>query len=272
MTTRGGSLSGREGHREEACGVFGAYASFYDAFYAEKDYPREVDYLETVFSQHGIRAGAGVLDLGCGTGSHAVLLAQRGFRVLGVDRSAEMIVRAERKARESGVDCAFRVADARSTDLHTTFDAVIAMFAVMSYQCTNSDVTAAFTTARKHLVTGGLFVFDVWFGPAVLAQRPGVRTLVVTTPEGESVTRTARPKLDLVRQTVQVDYEVVRSREGVVLERIEESHTVRFFFPQELVHFLACTGFEMLALGPFLDLGREPTEADWNVSVVARAV
>ena len=251
--------------------VFGAYADFYDALYADKDYESEVRFLVDVFSEYGVHAGASILDLGCGTGGHAIPLAYRGYSVVGVDRSQEMIDQAVAKAARESVSAEFTVGDVRSLRLGRTFDAVISMFAVVSYQLSNEDLAAMFETAASHLEPGGLFVFDVWFGPAVLSERPEARSKTVQTAEGETITRIATPALDVVEQTVRVDYELSRMRGPVLLETARESHTVRFLFVQEIRQLLASAGFEPLAMGPFMDLTRKPTVSDWYLSVVARA-
>jgi SAM-dependent methyltransferase len=256
----------------DEAGVFGAYAGFYDVLYAEKDYPAEVAFLEAVFAEHGVPAGGRVLDLGCGTGSHDILLAGRGYRVVGVDRSPEMVERAQRKAREAGVALDVRVGDVRSAVVEGGFDAVISMFAVVSYQTTDAGLAATFATARRHLECGGVFVFDVWHGPAVLAQRPEERTLALVAPDGDIVTRAAHPTLDEAAHTVEVSYVVTRVRGVVVVERAQESHVVRYLFADEIADLLAAAGFELVVLGPFMDLSRAVTAEDWNISVVARAV
>lgn len=252
--------------------VFGGYAGFYDTLYADKDYAAEVEFLSQVFERFGVSAPADVLDLGCGTGTHDLMLAQRGHSVVGIDRAPEMIALAEQKTRGDGVDVEFHVGDVRTVDVGRSFDTVISMFAVVSYQCSNDDLSAMLATARRHLVPGGIFVFDAWFGPAVLSQHPEERTRTLETPDGDLVTRTARPVLDVIGQTVEVFYDVTRSRDGAVIEQVRESHKMRFLFAREIAYFLECAGFEMEALGPFMELDREPTVDDWNISVVARAV
>lgn len=252
--------------------VFGAYAGFYDALYADKDYEAECDFLVDVFAQQGVTPGATVLDLGCGTGGHVIPLARRGFRVAGVDRAEGMVERARAKAAEEGVEAEFVVGDVRSVDLGRRFDAVVSMFAVVSYQLTNEDLAAMFAVARRHLEPGSPFVFDAWFGPAVLIEQPEPRTKVVRMPDGDSITRAARPTLDVVSQTVEVAYDVTRERDGRVVERTAEAHHMRFLFAQEIRFFLEQARFRQVALGPFMDLSRPPTGADWNVSVVATAV
>lgn len=253
--------------------VFGTYAGFYDALYRDKDYAAEVDFLERTLERFGSGTVKSILDLGCGTGGHALPLAARGYEVAGVDRSAEMVSRARRKAGCAGLAVDFNVGDVRDVDLGRTFDAVICMFAVICYQCSNDDLLAAMRTARRHLARGGLFVFDGWFGPAVLVQRPEQRTQIVELEDGERIERYADPQLDVASHTVEVRYGLARkSATGVILEESHETHRVRFLFPQEIARFLDQAGFELAAIGPFMDFDSPLTDSDWNVSVAARAV
>jgi SAM-dependent methyltransferase len=252
--------------------VFRDYAEFYDSLYADKDYVVEVRSLERIFSEHGVDHGASVLDLGCGTGGHVIPLAQAGYRVTGVDRSPEMISIAREKAEIAGVDPALLVGDVRDISLDATFDAVISMFAVVGYQLTNHDLAAMFSVARRHLGVGGVFTFDAWFGPAVLAQKPEVKRKEVALDDGGTLVRVATPTLDVVAQTVRVDYHLVRDRRQGAVEEVEESHTMRFLFAQETAYMLEIAGFEVASLTPFGREGAKPTENDWNVSWVARAI
>ena len=189
----------------------------------------------------------------------------------GVDLSEKMLERARQKAAEAGLNIRFHQGDIRTIELSRTFDAVIAMFAVISYQTTNEDLAAAFRTARRHLQPGGLFIFDCWFGPAVLGQRPTDRYKIVEI-NGERIIRFAHPTLDIMRHTVQVDYKVLRLKDDRVLDEVDESHLVRFLFPQEIAHYLRDAGFRLEKLCPFMVLDRDVSEQDWNVSVISKAM
>ncbi len=260
---------GRAASRDE---VFGWYASFYDALYRDKDYEAECDFLEDVFSRYQAHPIRSVLDLGCGTGGHVMPLVRRGYATLGVDRSAEMIRLANAKASAAGLAIDYRVGDIRDLDVGCCFDAVISMFAVMGYQCTNEDLAGAIATARRHLEPGGLFTFDAWFGPAVLMQRPGRTSKTVTLDDGEVIERIAESVLDVVSHTVEVRYMVTSSYGHEVADETRESHKMRYLFPQEIAYFLEVGGFAVEKMGPFMDLEGELGEDTWNLSVVARAV
>ena len=246
------------------------YAGLYDLLYAEKDYEGECDAVERIFHAHGGRVRE-VLDLGCGTGGHVLPLARRGYAVVGLDRSEQMRARALEKLKDSGVRAEFVLGDVRGADLGRQFDACLMMFAVLGYQTKNEDVLAALRTARRHLRAGGLFVFDVWYGPAVLAVRPSERVKVSETERGQ-VLRVASGELDVRRHVCTVRYQVWRIEEGGPVEHAAEEHVMRFFFPLELELMLSCAGFELLRLGSFPDLERDPDEQTWNVMCAARAV
>jgi SAM-dependent methyltransferase len=248
--------------------VFGEYAQFYDTLYRDKDYAAEVAYLEAIFARWGGGQIHSVLDLGCGTGSHALPLAERGYAVTGVDQSAAMLAQARAKL---GDRARFEQGDLRSVDLGQTFDAVVSMFAVFGYMISNEDLAAAFQTARRHTRKGGLFFFDAWFGPAVLAERPSDRYKIFDTG-GERVIRFVHPELDVLRHVVEVNYKVLRLAGATVVAEVDEVHPMRYLFPQEVAYYLQQAGFAVKHLGTFLHLDGGLDPRDWNLAVVAEAV
>ena len=248
---------------------FGAvYANCYDALYHEKNYQAECDLIEQLFRTYGDGQIKRVLDLGCGTGNHALPLSARGFEVIGVDRSESMLAKARAKTPEHRV---FYQGDIRTVDLGRQFDAALLMFAVLGYQLDNADAIAALRAARRHLRSGGLLLFDVWYGPAVLFQRPSERIKIIPTSVG-NILRASTSELDTRRQTCTVRYHVWTFAAEQLLSENEEEHTVRYFFPLELSLFLESSGFALVRLGAFPRFDTEPDEKSWNVLCVARAV
>ncbi len=247
-----------------------AYARAYDALYREKDYEAECDLLEEVFREHAAERVESILDLGCGTGNHALPLAERGYEVVGVDRSPGMLAAARAKAEDAGAGVRFVEADLRRVELGATFDAVLLMFAVLGYQLDNDDVLAALGTARRHARPGGLLVFDIWYGPAVLRQRPGERVKVSELEDGQLI-RSTSGRLDVDRHLCVVSYRLWQIRAERLVEETAERHRVRYFFPQELRLFLDASGFELLRLTAFPSATEPCGESTWNALAVARA-
>ncbi len=255
-------------------GVFGsAYADAYDHLYSDKDYEQECDLIDQLLRTYGDRSVKNLLDLGCGTGNHALPLARRGYRVLGIDRSDEMLDSARKKAASESMDGSldYYRGDLRDFSLNEIFDASLMMFAVLGYQLENRDVSAALRVARQHLRPGGILIFDVWYGPAVLEQGPSDRLKTIMTEKGR-ILRLASGQLDVQRHLCQVRYHLWRLEGDRLTGESEEKHSMRFFFPLELDLFLECSGFARIRLGAFPDFDRDPDEKTWNVLCLARAV
>jgi SAM-dependent methyltransferase len=250
------------------------YADLYDHLYHDKDYEAECDLIEAVFRRHAEGQVKTILDLGCGTGNHALPLALRGYGVTGVDRSSEMLASAQEKlAAFSGaadrLPPVFHQGDVRILDLGEQFDAVLMMFAVLSYQLTNEDVLAALGTVRRHLKPGGLFVADVWYGPAVLAQRPSDRIKVIPTSDGQ-VIRAASATLETLRHLAEVHYHLWHLKGDRLIQQTQETHQLRYFFPQELAFFLTSGHFKLIAFTDFSDFDRMPSDSTWNALIVGQ--
>lgn len=246
--------------------IFKKYAKLYDSFYSDKDYSAEVDYLEKLFTDFSLHPVNSLLDLGCGTGSHALILAERGYRVTGIDQSKEMIVHAREKIKTFRGSIRFEHEDIRNFSINESFNAAISMFAVMSYLKTNDDVLNTLFCVNRHLNPGGLFIYDVWFGPAVLEQRPEIRKKSVLI-DGVKTTRHATSELDLLRQIVQVKYRISADRSS---EDIQETHQMRFFFLNELELLAMMSGFSIQKILPFLKHEGLPSSSTWNVTCILK--
>jgi SAM-dependent methyltransferase len=244
------------------------YAGAYDALYRDKDYEKECNYIEALFAKYHYQPKT-ILDLGCGTGGHALVLAKRGYTVSGVDRSASMLEIARRKAEDRRLEIELIEGDLTRISTNKKYDAVISMFAVMGYQTTNTAFATACKVARDCLVPGGIFMFDCWHGHAVIADKPAPRLREINTGSGEKIIRFTLPDIDEMNHVVNVNFRVWRTK-GNEFTETSESHPMRFLFPQETRYFLEVAGFKSTDLYPFLKLDTPLTEKDWNMMVVGR--
>lgn len=252
--------------------VFDAYARYYDLLYRDKDYSAEARYVESQLRRHAAGAKR-ILELGCGTGAHAEHLARMGYAVHGVDQSEAMLKRATaRKAAlpaEIAARLSFGPGDARSVRTGNPCDAVIALFHVASYQTSNADLQAMFATAAAHLRPGGLFLFDFWYGPAVLAEQPEVRVKRLA-DERIDVTRIAEPVMHPSENVVDVNYTVfIGDKASGAMEQVRETHRMRYLFLPEL-ELLRGAAFEERANLAWMS-AEAPSERSWAaVQVLAR--
>jgi len=250
----------------------GTYAGVYNLIYRDKDYGTKCEMLDRLFKRYDNNSISSVLDLGCGTGNHAFPVSRRGYEVVGVERSDDMFAIAQQRLSEDASGrITFRQGDIRNIQLGRRFDSALLMFAVLGYQVENADVLSTLKTARAHLKPGGLLIFDVWYGPAVLLQRPSERVKVMGSGE-DRIIRVASGELDVARHTCAVRFHVWRLAGERLLAETEETHLMRYFFPLELNLFLECSGFDLIRIGAFPDFDQDPGEATWNILAVARAV
>lgn len=230
--------------------VFSSYASYYDLLYRDKEYAAEAEYVAGLIRRFHPSARS-ILELGSGTGIHASHLAKQGYEVTGIDISPYMVNIARSNAlsfpqSQPESPPVFSEGDIRSVRLPRTFDAVIALFHVISYQTTNADVTAAFATARHHLKPGGIFIFDVWYGPAVLTERPEVRIKRMADDQTE-ITRLAEPVLHPNENRVDVHYHMfARDLATQAVAELKETHAMRYFFKPEIELIAARATFQCL--------------------------
>lgn len=252
--------------------VFGKeYAKRYDAVHRAKPYDEECALIERLVSAHGSSGGRRVLDLGCGTGGHALALARRGYQVTGVDTSSAMLRQAEQKASAlSGASRPrFVEGDMQHLALPDRFDVCVMMYAVLGYQLENDAALRTLAAARQHLDPGGLVLGDVWFGPAVLQLGHSSRVARVQVEDGELI-RESSGESDLLRQISTVEISL-REAEAPHREVARERHSMRHFFPKELELLLTSAGFELVRFGAFPEVERPPDASTWNVMFVGKA-
>ena len=183
------------------------YSRYYDLIYQSKDYSSEVEYVDTLIKNEPIKIKT-ILDLGCGTGRHDELLINKGYVVHGVDISEEMLKVAETRRKNIENDLFFSQSDITKLELNEKFDAVISLFHVMSYQLSNKALDEVFSRVKSHLNDGGIFIFDFWYGPAVLTDPPKATTKRLE-DKFIKITRTAESQINVQKNTVDVKFDII---------------------------------------------------------------
>jgi SAM-dependent methyltransferase len=220
--------------------VFNAYARYYDLLYKDKDYAAEDSYIDDLIRKY--RPGAkSILNLGCGTGKHDACFEKMGYSVCGVDLSDTMLVEAHKRAIPGKLE--FFKGDVRTVDLHRKFDVVVSLFHVISYQTMDDDILAAFRTAERHLVSGGVFIFDFWHGLGVLNDPPVIRIKRLE-DEAVRVVRIAEPVMKKDKNMVDVNYQImILDKHSGQWSELQETHSMRYFFLPEIESYLLNAGF-----------------------------
>lgn len=223
---------------------YSVFSEFYDALTANVSYDTVAQVLGSLLTRYGKGRGL-LLDLACGTGSVSVRLAEKGYEVIGVDLSPEMLSEAQNKAYKNGQNILFLCQDMTKLDLYGTVDAAVC---TLDGLCHLPDEESVFATLRKvslFMNPGGVFLFDVnsvYKHRAVL----GNNTFVYDTDEVYCVWQnTLLP--DGVTVQMDLDFFEPTSDEGDYV-RQSERFTERAYTRETLEAVLRKAGFTVLGV------------------------
>jgi ubiquinone/menaquinone biosynthesis C-methylase UbiE len=232
-----------------------ALAASYDGLTRDIPYEKYLRFFKTLLRRHGVTATT-VLDLACGTGSLSVLLAKHGYRVLGVDRSEEMLTVAAEKAMELEENQPFFVAQPmQRLKIPEPVDACVCALDSINYVTKPQDVQKAFRRVYESLRPGGLFVFDI-NTPYKLEGLDGQ----VFLDETEDSYCVWRAVYDKRHSLCRYGMDLFQQANDGLWERSFEEHVERAYTPEELSQWLTDAGFAQVER--FANLRPEAPEAD----------
>jgi len=214
-------------------------AGCYDQLTYDVDYVSWADYIETHFRRRGL-PGKTVLDLACGTGSLTRELAQRGYEMIGVDLSPDMLAEAAEKNEDvGGIPPMFLCQPMEKLDLYGTIDACVCCLDSVNYVTSPKKLQQAFQRVHLFLMPGGLFIFDV--NSVEKLQNLDGQVFLDETEDTYCVWRAEYAKR---RRVCSYFMDIFRLDEtSGQWERGEELHEERAYTVEELTGFLQQAGF-----------------------------
>jgi SAM-dependent methyltransferase len=241
---------------------FDLYSKYYDLLYGDKEYNSEVEYIIKCIKKHAPNSNT-ILEFGSGTGKHGLLLEKQGYTVYGLEKSPSMVAVAKR----NGFNC--KQSDITNFAIADKFDVVLSLFHVISYITDNKSLNLVFQNAYNSLNDGGLFIFDVWYSPAVYTQVPERRIKKVEN-DNISVIRFAEPKMNFNNNVVEVHYTIlVKEKESDTWIQVEETHPMRHFTIPEIETLANINGFKLIKSESFLT-GIEPSNYTWGINFILK--
>ena len=139
--------------------AYTGFAQVYDTFMDNVPYEEWADYLEERLKEYGVKDGL-VLELGCGTGSMTELLAEKGYDMIGVDNSEDMLEIAMEKRIESGHDILYLLQNMQEFELYGTVKAVVSVCDSVNYITEKAELEEVFRLVNNYLDPQGIFIFD----------------------------------------------------------------------------------------------------------------
>jgi len=137
-----------------------SFARVYDIFMTDMPVDDWVAFIERQWSSCGLKPDL-VLDIGCGTGAVTLPLAGKGYNLIGVDISADMLAEARQKADSLNLNILFLNQDMREFELYGTVDSVICVCDTVNYLKDVEELKRFFSLVHNYLNNGGVFIFDI---------------------------------------------------------------------------------------------------------------
>ncbi|MBS6952882.1 MAG: class I SAM-dependent methyltransferase [Enterocloster asparagiformis] len=249
--------------------AYTSFAEVYDLFQDNVPYEEWCEYLAGLLTEYGVRDGL-VLDLGCGTGSLTELLAGRGYDMIGVDNSSEMLEIAMGKRDRSGQGILYLLQDMREFELYGTVAAVVSICDSMNYILEYGDLVQVFKLVNNYLDPGGVFVFDL-NTPYKYRELLADNTFAEEREESSFIWENFYDQDEEINEydlTLFIRRQVPGCKEPLY-QKFQETHYQRSYDLETIQHALGEAGMEFLAA---YDGGtREPVRPDSErIYVVAR--
>lgn len=246
-----------------------SFIQYYDHIYADKNYSLETDYILKLWHKFGQGGLEKIMDLGCGTGNHCLALAEKGFCVVGVDVSKEMITVAKSKvkAKEGKVD--FRCADIIKTEFRQPFDLIYSFFFVINYIGNLGYLEKFLAGVYRNLRTKGLYLFDAWNGNATIIDPPRLKKIKIAEGGCLKIDGCLRPKYNSLHNK-SVFYYNLKVKEGGKSFTINHELPQVYWSPYVLIQLLEKTGFKDVRLFKYLKLSEKVSNQDYKICVMGR--
>lgn len=224
----------------------GELAKYYDLMHKYRNYDQESEFADQLLQR--LWPGANkILDIGCGTGEHAIRMAQRGYEVTGVDASQDMLKLARKKANVGGLSIDFRCSDVNKLDFSEEFQAAYCLGYTFLYMTTHSDVEGFFAKIHRALLPSGILLLDLLNGWALIEKFP--KDKFVYRDGQTTIFQFEQTSLDKIRRVRRIEFfYVIKDSSGKVGTAFAEED-LRIFFEDEVLMLMASHGFE--ALGTF---------------------
>ncbi len=240
---------------------YSALAIVYDMLRAHEDIDQWASYIYQLMEDHGIRPPAKVADVACGTGDMALYMYNKGFDVVGIDRSEEMLEEAYQKSMGKRIHWVNQ--DMMDMKLHDPMDCILCVNDGVNYLLTDEELEQGLRKLYDSLKSGGLLLFDISSRSKLMAMADQFYA-----EEMEDVAYIWQNRFDEERQTIEMDISFYIREEDGRFRREVEQHVQRAYDVDHIIHLLNAMGFHRIeAYGAFTK--EKPSKQDQRIQFVA---
>lgn len=246
-----------------ASNPYSIFAEVYDSLTEDVEYSRRADYITALLRKYGTDPEI-ILDLGCGTGTVTSLLAKKGYSMIGVDMSAEMLSIAADKAENENLDILYLNQPMEEFELYGTVGATISLLDSLNYLTDESELEDTFRLVHNYLDPGGLFIFDINTAYKLKKLLPGNTFCGESEKAFYSWENVYDPDYDICEFTLNFFI-----KNGAGYTRHTETHYQRAYTDSFIKRLLKKCGFELMDC--FDDLSfDEPSRTSEKVFYIAK--
>lgn len=245
--------------------MYEGFANVYDHVMNNVSYEEWFGRLKHYLEEHGIKEGT-ICELGCGTGIMTELFAGAGYRMIGVDRSGDMLALAQNKKEETGSDILYLQQEMEKLELDEPVDTIISVCDSVNYLLHEEDMISTFSRVKQYLKPNGYFIFDLKTSYCY-RNIIGNQTWVEQDEEISYIWENYFYEDEDINEYILTIFK--KQPESELYEKIEEAHYQKAYSPKRLAELLEKGGMEMVEC---LDenMKTEPVANSERIYVVAK--
>jgi SAM-dependent methyltransferase len=240
------------------------FASVYDILMDHIPYGKWADYIDNILKQNGTTKGL-VLELGCGTGTMTRRMAAKGYDMIGIDLSEEMLSLARQRSAGMEDGILYLCQDMREFELYGTVAAVFCVCDSINYMLTPEDLSKVFRLVSNYLDTDGLFIFDMdtrYLYEEVL----GDNTSIMNHEAGDFIWENSFYPEEMINE---VNLTLFLKKENSLYKKHEETHVRRAYKVDTIKNLLDGAGLDMI--GAYHELTyEEPRPDSERIYIIAK--
>ena len=243
------------------------YSNFYDLLYKNKKYKKEFDLIKKTLKRYTSKPSS-LLDLGCGTGKYSNLMTSLNLKVVGVDRSNNMLKIAKQKYSKNK-KLTFVKSSIEKINLKKKFDIISALFHILSYQTSSKQIDKFFINSYKHLNKNGILVFDFWYRNGVYNLQSPLRVRIVENKIYRIIRITVSKWYKKINQIFDNHSLLIINKKKNKTFNFQETHKMRYFKLSLIKKLLKKHNFQFLE-NLDLETGKGISNKSWGALVIAK--
>ena len=244
--------------------AYTGFATVYDLFMDNIPYNDWANYLEKIFNMYGLDKGL-LLELGCGTGSMTRRMAEKGYDMIGIDASEDMLAIARERNFDYNNSILYLCQDMRQFELYGTVSGIYSVCDTINYLVTEEDLIKTFTLANIYLDRNGIFIFDL-DTPYAYEKIIGDRTIAEDRDEASFIWENTYYKDEMINE---INLSLFIHEDDDMYRKYKETHYRRAYSLEKIRELLEEAGMEWVAAYDTLTFDK-PRDDSERVYIVAR--